>query len=105
MTRKEVELKDKREVADMVASGISFDVTMREHCEKLDSTIKALKRELDAIKDVAKARFGEEGGNGVFSTRTTTSYLLNEAELVELIGADAVKALKTRESKKTYVEW
>lgn len=102
MESKTVSILTKSEVKTME---IKLDVATREHVIKIDGIIKALSTELDAIKDKAKKTFGENGGNGVFSTETRESYILNTDELIELIGKEKFENLKNKLSKKTYVHW
>lgn len=106
MEKKTVELYTKQELKEKyTADGTRFDVALASHMDKLNKTIKSLTAELDAVKDVAKQVFGDDGGNDIFRTETRVSYVLNTDELTELIGADKVAELKNKPSKKVYVLW
>ena len=106
MEIKSFELLTKQEIkAKYTKENTRFDVALKEHMDKIDKAEKALKAEMDAVKAIAKDVFGKEGGNGVFSTETRVSYILNENELIELIGKEKFESLKTRLSEKTYVHW
>lgn len=101
----DINLLDKAEVKAMTKENTKLDITMKEHMDKLERTIKALSAEYDRVKAIAKETFGKEGGNGIFSTETRVSYILNMDELTELIGADKVEELKNKEKESTYVHW
>ena len=106
MEKKTFDLLTKTEIKEKYTKeNVRFDVALKEHMDKLDKAEKAIKAEMDAVKNLAKEIFGDEGGNGVFSTEKRISYLLNEDDLIQLIGKDAVEKLKNRESKKVYVHW
>lgn len=106
MEIKSFELLTKAEIkAKYTRDNTRFDIALKEHMDKLDKGEKAIKAEMDAVKALAKDVFGKDGGNGVFSTETRKSYLLNEQELIDLIGEETYKALKNKLSEKTYVNW
>lgn len=106
MEVKTIELLTKQEIkAKYTKANTRFDVALKEHMDKIDKAEKALKTEIDAIKTIAKDVFGKDGGNGVFSTETRISYILNENELIELIGKEKFDSLKNKLSEKTYVHW
>ena len=106
MTNEVVDIMTKEEILENItADKVHFDVALRSRMEKLERLIKGLSDEYNAVKDVAKAVFGENGGNKVFRTETTISYILNTKELETLIGADKVKALKNKPRKSTSVKW
>ena len=105
MTEKTITIKSKEEIKAISPDTIKFDIALKARMDSLDRTIKELTAEYDAVKKTAKAVFGKDGGNGVFSTETRISYILNLEELTELIGADKVEELKNKASEKTYVHW
>jgi len=106
MTTENIDIMSKEEIAENItADKVHFDVALRSRMERLERLIKELSAEYDAVKDVAKVVFGENGGNKVFHTETTISYILNTKELESLIGADKVKALKNKPRKSTSVKW
>lgn len=105
MTEKTITIKSKEEVKAIKPDTIKFDIALKARMDSLDRTIKELSAELDAVKKAAKKAFGNDGGNGIFSTETRIAYVLNIEELTELIGADKVEELKNKPSPKTYVHW
>ena len=106
MEIKSFELLTKQEIKEKYTKEKTrFDIALKEHMDKIDKAEKALKAEIDAVKAIAKDVFGKDGGNGVFSTETRISYILNENELIEIIGKEKYDSLKNRLSEKTYVHW
>lgn len=105
MKTKTIKVMTKEEVKNISPENTRLDVTTKERLDACLRTIDELQAEVDAVKKVAKTVLGKDGDNGVFSTETRKSYLLNIDELTELIGADMVKKLKNRLSEKTYVHF
>lgn len=106
MTTETIELMTKAEIMEkFTKDNTRFDVALKNHMDRLDRIAKAVTAEMDAVKNIGKEVFGENGGNKVFHTETTYSFILNTEELTELIGADKVKALKNKPRKSTSLKW
>lgn len=106
MTIETIELFTKEELKEIITEDKThFDVALRSRMEKLERIAKGLNAEIDAVKALGKSVFGENGGNKVFHTETVISYILNTAELEELIGKDKVKELKNKPRKSTSLKW
>ena len=101
-----IETYTKQELTEKyTADNTRFDIALKEHMDKVKALRKALTAEEDAVKNLAFDVFGDNGGNGVFTTETTDAYVLNMDALTELIGADKVAELKNKYSPRHSLKW